>query len=149
MNPLVYLAGPITGLTYDGADDWRQKASSQLHYAEIRTLNPLRAKDYLRGLGPLEDQYFDLSPLSTEHGITTRDRFDVFRCDLMVANFEGAIKVSIGTVIELGWADASRTPVVGIWEDGNPHDHGMVREIVGWRAKTLEEGLRLVEAILL
>lgn len=143
----VYLAGPISGLSYDGAQDWRAAAADRLKVAGIGSFSPLRGKEYLRAMGILEGSY-DIHPLSTAQGITNRDRFDVCRADLILANLYGAERISIGTVIELGWADIARTPVVGVWEDGNVHDHPMVSQIVGWHAANLTEGLDIVEAIL-
>ena len=45
---LVYLAGPITGLTFDGCTDWREYAKKSLAEAGIDGLSPMRAKDYLK-----------------------------------------------------------------------------------------------------
>jgi hypothetical protein len=40
---LVYLAGPISGMTYDEAQAWRAYASQNLPQ-EIRAISPLRAQ---------------------------------------------------------------------------------------------------------
>lgn len=51
----VYLAGPITGLTFEGCKSWREYAIAKLEPRGIRGLSPLRAK--LAGLayrGPAE-----------------------------------------------------------------------------------------------
>ena len=39
---LIYLAGPITGLSYGAATDWRFTASSILESVGITPLNPMR-----------------------------------------------------------------------------------------------------------
>lgn len=146
-KPLVYLAGPIKGLSYDGATDWRRHAAGLLHIAGIEALSPMRHKAYLAGDQDIADDY-PLSALSSQRGITARDRFDVGRCDVVLANLLGAEQVSIGTMIELGWADGARKPIVLVMEDtGNPHDHAMVRELANFRVLTLAEGLRLVAAL--
>lgn len=141
----IYLAGPITGLTYDGADDWRQHVTKQLEGAHV--LSPLRGKDYLREAGTLEDQYFDLHPLSTSKGITNRDRNDVRSADLVFAYLLGAERVSIGTMIEFGWADAFRVPVVAVMESNNVHHHAMATEIAGWITDDLEEAIRIAKTV--
>ena len=41
----VYLAGPITGLTYDGATDWRHAVAADLNSVGIKGLSPMRGKD--------------------------------------------------------------------------------------------------------
>ena len=147
----VYLAGPITGLDYAGATDWRETSTKALH--PIEALSPMRYKAYLAAYGKLLASYGDTGvkhPLSTDKGITTRDRWDVQRCDIVLMNFLGAKTVSIGTCIEIGWADAHRKPIVMlIEEEGNIHEHGMVNSIAAYRATTLESGIDIVKALLL
>jgi nucleoside 2-deoxyribosyltransferase len=145
-TPTVYLAGPIGGLSYSEAVDWRAAVKSDLN-PEISVFNPMRWKSYLRTETCIGDSYLE-HPLSTRKGITTRDRFDVMRCDAVLVNFIGAEKVSIGTCIELGWADAWRKPVVIAMEPENIHVHAMVNEIAGYVVPTLEEAVRLLKAIL-
>ena len=38
-------------------------------------------------------------------GIVTRDRWDVAKADVVLMNLVGATQVSIGTMVELGWAE--------------------------------------------
>lgn len=149
----VYLAGPITGLTYDGAEDWRAYAKAELAKFNIHGLSPLRAKDYLRQVkGPLSgtgEEYEHLGVLSLPRGVMTRDRFDATRCDVLLVNLIGAKAVSIGTVMEIAWADLSRTPIVVAMEDkGNPHEHMMIAEAIGFRLPTLDGALHVVKAII-
>lgn len=146
--PTVYLAGPITGLSYGTSTDWREYAIKDLATAKIRGVSPLRAKDYLKNESNIADSYESIA-LSSSRGITTRDRWDATRCDLVLANLVGAEKVSIGTVMELAWADAARKPIILVIEpEKNVHDHAMVREVTGFRVSTLEEGLKIAKAIL-
>jgi len=42
MQPRVYLAGPITGLTYNGATTWREDARSYLAAKGITAYSPMR-----------------------------------------------------------------------------------------------------------
>jgi nucleoside 2-deoxyribosyltransferase len=148
----VYLAGPISGLTYDSANDWRAYAQAELAKAGIVGLSPLRGKDYLRSRGVLKgdaDWYGDMGVFATQRGIMTRDRFDAQRCDVLLVNFLGAKTVSIGTCMEIAWADALRTPIVCIMDEtGNPHEHVMLKEAIGFRVTTLEAGLAVVKTIL-
>ena len=95
------------------------------------------------------EEYGHLSPLSGPRGIMTRDRFDATRCDVLLVNLLGATKVSIGTMMELAWADLKRTPIVLCIEPtGNVHEHCMVNEATGFRCASLAEGLDVVRAIL-
>ncbi len=145
---LVYLSGQITGLDYEDATDWRVEAAIQLGHRNIGTLSPLRGKEYLRGLGKLENQYLGLHALSDPPGIITRDRWDVQRCDVMLVNVLGAERVSIGTMTEFGWADAYRRPIVLAMEEGNVHDHAFVRQLAGYILPTLEEAIDVTAALL-
>jgi nucleoside 2-deoxyribosyltransferase len=143
----VYLAGPIKGLSYDWATDWREYADGYLSWHGIRGISPMRAKEYLKNEVLLKDGYDD-KVLSCAKGITTRDRYDVRTCDLMLANFEGAAIPSLGTCIEFGWADAYRKPVIMVASPDNPHWHPMMTEIAGFIVPNLDEGLHVCCAIL-
>ena len=144
----VYLAGPITGQTFGECTDWRQFAIKELASAGITGLSPMRAKDYLKNETFVGDEYQD-TVLSSSRGIITRDRWDTTRCDLILVNFLGAERVSIGTVMEMAWADACRTPSIVVMKpEGDLHDHSMLREVTGFRVETLEEGLEVAKAIL-
>jgi len=152
---LVYLAGPISGLSYEGCTDWREYAKRVLAHAGFTGLNPLRAKDYLKDEGAVADSYEQemiehplAHVLSCSRGITTRDRWDCTRCDVVIANLIGAEKASIGTAIEIAWADAARIPVIVVEEEGGVHDHAMIRECTGFRVKSLEEALTVAKALL-
>lgn len=151
MNNLVYLAGPITGLTFGDATDWRNDVKKMLP-PWIHTLSPLRGKQYLEERssrdGRILDSYENY-PLSSARGITTRDRWDATRCNVLLVNLLGATRVSIGTVEEIGWADAKRIPTILVMEDeGNLHDHSMIRESVGFRVNSLSQAVEILIALL-
>ncbi len=143
----VYLAGPISGLTFDEGQNWREDFRQAIHPA-IKAYSPLRGKDYLADKGNLEGSY-DEFPLSSGKGITTRDRYDCMGSDLVIFNLLGAKKVSIGTMIELGWADAARVPAILIMEEGNVHSHPMVDNTTHFRVTNVNDAIKLTEMILL
>lgn len=152
-NYLVYLAGPITGLNYQGSTDWRKYAKDNLAEVGIHGLSPMRGKEYLAALkGPISgtgEEYAHLSVISNGRGIMTRDRYDATRCDVLLVNLLGAKQVSIGTVMEIAWADLKRIPiVVAIEPTGNPHEHLMISEAIGYRVPTLEEALHITKLVL-
>jgi len=79
----------------------------------------------------------------------TRDFNDCSTCDVLLVNLLGASKVSIGTVMEIAWAYQNRTPVVVVMEqEGNPHEHAMIREAIGFRVHTMGEAIAVVRTIL-
>lgn len=149
MSGRVYLAGPIGTLTFDGANEWRERASEYLEDRGIEALSPLRGKRALVNHGVLgHSGYPALGPLFSDRGITTRDRNDAMTCDVLLVNLLGTSKVSLGTVMEIAWADSIRTPIVCAMLPGNVHDHAMLRECVGFFTGTLNEALEVTCRIL-
>lgn len=164
----VYLAGPITGLSYEDArNGWRAQFADMLaDTPHIHCASPMRAKQFLEGRSNLSGapSAYASNPLATACGITTRDHNDVLNCDAMVANFLGAERASIGTAIEFGWASAYKKPVVmviepngdivtgdGVGQDSlvhNPHWHMMMNTIAGYIVGDLEEAAYIVRHLL-
>lgn len=148
IKPKIYLAGPITGLTFDNCTEWRCYAAGKFE-PEIDAFSPLRCKYYLPKTEALQDQYTDFV-LSTQRGIYGRDFNDVNTCDLLFVNLLGAKIVSIGTVMEIAWGAMRRIPIVLVMEDtGNVHEHSMLREACPFRVNNLEDGIWTARAILL
>ena len=144
---LLYLAGPITGLTYGDSTDWRSYVTKELP-PHICGVSPLRAKPYLLQEISIKDAYDEFT-LSSQKGITTRDRMDVMRSDMLLVNLLGAKKVSIGSVIEIAWADMLRKPIILVTErTGNVHDHAMIREMCGFIVPTLDEAIHVAISVL-
>lgn len=146
-NYLVYLSGPITGLNYAGSVDWRQEATRELYHYGINTISPMRAKEFLKNENIIKGSYED-SLFGSAQAITTRDRFDTQRSDVVLVNLLGAKTVSIGTMIEVGWADAARVPIVLVSEDDNIHRHPILDTCCGFKAKTLGDGLHIITKLL-
>jgi nucleoside 2-deoxyribosyltransferase len=149
MRPSVYLAGPISGCSYEGATNWREEAASVLFDEGIAAFSPMRHKEYLLGEHAIQDSY-DQHYLSTMRAIMTRDFRDATKCDMIITNVVGATKVSIGTVMEIAWGFQARVPVVLVSEGKeNPHYHGMIREAIGWEVKTMQEAILIARTTLL
>lgn len=144
---LVYLGGPISGLSYEGATDWRDDVIAALP-PQIVGVSPMRAKSYLSNSIAIADAC-PAHTLSSERGITARDRYDVMRSDMVAMNFLDADKASIGSSIEVGWADAYRKPLVVAMRPGDVHDHAMIRAIAGFIVPTLDDLVEVVTSVLL
>lgn len=145
---LVYLAGPITGCDYNGATEWREFAREQLAARGVDSISPMDGKYYLADETSIGDHYDD-TLLSTKRGITCKDRHSVMRSDVVLFNFLGATRMSGGSFIEAGWADAFRKPVIYVIEDeGNPNEHGMMHEIAGYRVDNMEDALDICAILL-
>jgi nucleoside 2-deoxyribosyltransferase len=157
MTKRVYLAGPISGLNYEGAEGWRKYVKSQIETGAkypVQALSPLRAQEHLRDVGIFTDHAKETErlacPMSTPRGLFVRDRYDAMNCDVLFVNLLGATKESKGTILELGWADSKGTPiVVAIENDGsNPHEHAMINELIGFRCTSLDQAINVTKSIL-
>lgn len=134
--PKIYLAGPMTGHTYDEANDWRTYTTGYLKVSDIETLSPMRGESYLEPGGMPDIQH---AP-----GIPARDRNDIATCDAVLMNLlEMGSRVSIGTMIELGWADMLRKPVILVRRADCLSQHVMVNAMLSWDVRTLNEGIAL------
>jgi hypothetical protein len=144
----VYLCGPITGLSLSESTGWRRTVSAALS-GEAQVIDPTRdSPDPTR-----HSQAKATRTLSVErmlHGKRTvaRDRFDIQRCDLLLACFLGAKSVSIGAVGEIFWADAMSKPVIIVREDDNVHNHDMLNEIAGWIFDDLDTAIEQIRRVI-
>lgn len=153
----IYLAGPITGLSYDDArNGWRKTFAERLGIVapHIECFSPMRAKEFLSGHQALECDGASLDKVSNvlarPLGILARDSNDVRERDLIVACFLGATeKASIGTAWEIGYAKALGKPVLVVMEpQGNVHDHVFITHSAGWRTDDLEEAVMIAATVL-
>lgn len=149
----VYLAGPITGLRYGEATDWRDYAETFLASWGIEGLSPMRGKQYLEAVGVIEAVSYGEDKaewaLSSAPGFTMRDHGDCMAADVILANFVGCgDRVSIGTVLEVAWAHAYRKQLIVAMEPGNVHDHAMIRQLAGYVVPSLDAALNIIPAIL-
>lgn len=151
-NKSVYLAGPISGLTFDDADEWRTHARDVLRSHSIDGLSPLRGKAYLRALGTLSTQCLDEGQagiMSLPRSIMARDFHDASHCDVLLVNLLGAARISIGTMMEVAWCYQARTPIVCCMEQSNNiHEHAMLSEAIDFRVSTVDEAVAVCVAIL-
>lgn len=143
---LLYCAGPITGVSYGESTDWRECIANKLP-SHIKAVSPMRGKKYLENEKVVKDAYEEY-PLSSQKGTICRDRMDVMRCDMLLVNFLGASKVSIGSVMEIAWADAWRKPIILVMEKENIHSHSMIKEVSGYIVSNLDEAVAIAIAIL-
>jgi hypothetical protein len=144
---LVYLSGPIAGLTYAEGAEWREYVT-RCFPPHIQGISPLRAKRYLNDGTVITGNQPPKFPLSTDRAINTCGRFDTLRSDAILVNLLGTSTVSIGPVMEIAWAYGHNIPVVvAIEPEGNPHDHPMLRDCISARVASLDEAIEIVTAI--
>jgi len=154
-RPSVYLAGPITGQSYEGATNWRDEVTTAFKSHGIDCFSPLRTKSYLFEETSIGDCYDDYV-LSSQRGIFARDMFDCRSKDAIFINLldaglqdDGSPRVSIGTVMEIAWGVAFNKPMVLVMDKDNIHDHAMIREACPFIVNTIEEGINIMRSILL
>lgn len=146
----VYLAGPMTGTTPLGANGWRERAGECLLAMGIRALSPLRGKGF--PVGEIDCNSPTEGLWSSDVSLTRRDYNDCTKADAVLMNLAGAEKVSVGTLIELGWATAKEVPVVVILDQNNPknpYNHPMVRALATCLVGSLRDGVRAVRELLI
>ncbi|RMF57069.1 MAG: hypothetical protein D6746_11610 [Bacteroidetes bacterium] len=150
MKPLVYLCGPIAGLTYDQArHGWRRNIARMLS-PDVAVLSPMRQEGHLAELGDAALPTFAPNDraIATQRAIVAKDLLDIRRCDLVLANFKGALTVSIGSVFELGYARAMRKPVVLVMDSPNPHEHLFIKECADVSTDSLEHAAHIIRSLL-
>lgn len=162
-KPVVYLAGPISGCTWDEAIDWRTWAATQLPECDVRS--PMRGKEFLANLKdiPLSSEHClakdpELAltgveaAVSSQHGIAIRDHWDVKTADVLLVNLLPSVDVgksSIGTCFELAWTYENQKPaVVAMQGEGNPNDNIFVREAAYVVVPRLESAIAVVRQLL-
>jgi nucleoside 2-deoxyribosyltransferase len=143
---IVYLAGPITGCSYKECTDWRKTATNTLGAFNIKCLDPMRGKSFLENADDIRDEY-GATPTSNRQSITYRDHDDIRRADIVLVNFSGATRVSIGTVIEIGWASELNKLIVVIMDEDNCHWHGMLRELAYVTVPDLKTAINIIREV--
>jgi nucleoside 2-deoxyribosyltransferase len=109
----------------------------------------MRQEGHLAEIQTIEHVVYD-GIMSSAKAIVAKDRLDVQRADLVVAGFLGAKIASIGTTIELGWADAwDKTTILIMEPQGNPNDRFFLTELADFRVATVREAAEVAKAILL
>jgi len=150
-SKMIYLAGPITGLTHDEARHGWRKDFASLMPEHIHCNSPMRGKDMLRSFGVLTSgKGYPDNAMTSSKGINSRDFNDVKTCDAMIACFlESNGILSGGTMIEYGYAHAFQKPVLCIGPEDDPNVHHlMAQDIQGWRVDSLEEAANIVSLLL-
>lgn len=134
----VYLAGPIAGLTFGEADEWRDYAEQTLPQG-WKALSPLRGKDHLDTGTPLSND-FDGGAEAV-----ARDLRDIDCSDALIAYFGGARQISAGTMAELGYAYAKGVPIIVVTDGDEFHRHVFVDFMSDWNVEQLNDAIDILE----
>lgn len=144
----VYLAGPIFGCDKSEANDWRDYVSRAIAPHGIKGISPLRCEELVgerynvTGVDPL---------FGSDEAIATKNLYDVMACDMTLGYMPKTLmdrRPSWGTMCEIAWAKMARKPAVLVSDCPILLTHPVVKSCVGWRVKTLEEGIATVVGML-
>jgi nucleoside 2-deoxyribosyltransferase len=124
----VYLAGPITGCTYEGCTEWREAVKQKLEKHGYLCSSPMRGKEWLKGEGEIKPTGYTVPEhmISSDLNIYRRDKRDVIDCDVLLLNLQGADIVSIGTAMELALGEDRDKYCIVVMEEDNIHRHAFV-----------------------
>lgn len=144
----VYLAGPISGCNNGEANNWRSIAFSKLSQHGIRGISPLRCE-------PLHGERYDYTHpdprFGTAKAIASKNFLDVQMCDMTLCYLPASLndrRLSIGTLLELGWAHALRKPTILVSDMPKLTEHPVVLASSSWVIPTLDEGIDICIGIL-
>lgn len=145
----VYLAGPITHKTYDEARyGWREFVAAGL-MPGIRVLSPMRHEGHLaETLGDITDETGREHIMSKPRTIFTKDKLDIQRADVVLANFLEAEKCPRGTLIEVGMANMADKFVVSVIKEGSEWDYGFITEASSIVVRDLASAVEIINSLL-
>lgn len=151
----VYLSGPITGMNYgDARYGWRQTFYDALDEG-ISVLSPMRHEGHLaemktamsvEALKAFEKEKNHI--FSHPRMIVSKDMLDIEQCDLVVVNLLGAVKVSQGTVWEMGYAKGKGKQIVVITDSDNVHNSPFIKESANVVVDNLDDAILIVNSLL-
>jgi nucleoside 2-deoxyribosyltransferase len=126
----VYLAGPIAGQTGEAVNSSIAEKSAILADFGYLVYHPMVGKEKLINSNDIHiAQGYDFNPIANNHAIFSRDKWMVMQADIVLADLAHAGgRVSIGTMMEIAWANLMGKQVIVIMPFGNIHDHLFVRE---------------------
>jgi nucleoside 2-deoxyribosyltransferase len=134
----IYLAGPITGKSFDEVmSRYREKTSLLVDFG-YEVLSPMTAKGGLKGENAFVSTGYS-GPVANDHSIFGRDRWMVTQADVVLVDLSNAVTVSIGATMELAWASYLNKHTVLVMQHGNVHDHAFVKEAADVRFGDMEE----------
>ena len=129
-KPKVYLIGAISGCTFEEAMEWRFEVRDRMEHM-FQVLVPCEMTP--QSMGGHDRYTYTLDGVSghmTDRLVTAKDRYLVKNSDLVIANFSyDANRVSLASMIELGWADAWEKPILMVIKEDSLHYHSFTKSL--------------------
>lgn len=124
----IYLAGSISGLSYDEIVARYKQQISFFEGIGFSVLFPMLSKGYLRNEKNINSTGYTQPP-STDKAIVGRDCWMVHQCDIIFADLtRNPSCPSLGTVSELSWAYLLHKHSVVAMPDDSVHQHAFVKQ---------------------
>jgi len=125
---IIYLVRPISGCSIQEVIQSYEETAEILNSAGNQTLHAMMGKHHFNETTGIFDVEGYTHPVSTDRAIIGRDKWMTKKADIVFANFLGAERVSIGSVMELAWAYDHGKHVVLAMEEDNVHRHAFVMQ---------------------
>lgn len=131
MSTGVYLGGPITGLTYRQAQQWRTlpELRNRLALDGWEAVSPLDQHAAPEDVDVPLDAFFEEQVGESVASVIAGDLRMIRECGACLFYFTGAERASIGSSAELGYAYALGKPIVSVVGVGDIHWHPFVTEL--------------------
>lgn len=145
----VYLTGPVSGAQSDAMAAWRGKVKEILPET-VQIVDPTASPvDQSLAYQRPENDTDRLARLMHGRLVIDRNKHLIQSSDVILANFLGTHRASIGSIGELFWAHAFRVPIVIIREAaGNVHDHAMLNAIASVVTHSIDDACAAVTNML-
>ena len=143
----IYCVKPISGETGLAVFNYYDRIRKTLMDIGYHVLTPLYGKGELRTELEFKSHGYDNNPLTTNHAIFGRDKFFVQQSDILFANFLGASRVSIGSIMEIAIGHMLGKQIVIVMEKDNIHMHCFVLEAATIIFETEESAIKYLREI--
>lgn len=144
----VYVAGPISGLTYAEATKYFDWITKQLEKKGLDVFTPMVKNEYDKTFA--KDEIItplgsETNPLATNKAIFTRDVWMVRQSDIILVNFTtGKDRVSIGSCMELMAAFILGKHTIVVMKEDDIHQHAFIKEASNLVVPTIEQAIDYV-----
>lgn len=143
----IYLVRPISGCTFQEVTQGYKETANILLNHGYQVLHAMMGKEDLQQNDEVFKNHGYTHPVATDRAILGRDRWMVKKADIVFANFLGAKRVSIGSMMELAWAHDHGKHVVIAMEKDNIHRHAFVTGCADILFETQEEALNYLSRL--
>jgi nucleoside 2-deoxyribosyltransferase len=152
MQPIVYLAGPVTGQTPQGAKGWRATAEGELYRYGIKAVSPVRDAPTLAHGETYSISYANEVIGGTPQAIRSKCKHDVRNCDALLAYMprygSRGDWPSVGTIIEITQAHMLGKAVILVTDEPRLAQHPILIGCVDAVFDDLQLGVAYAQSLL-